>query len=140
MMTACRERTRRHRRCPQRSDSHSQAAAAAAPVGEKRYPTRVKQAPGEWWKGQKPVANMAKVGGDEPATYEEALASPDAELWGRAMNKEMASLISNGTWTLESVPEGVKPIPVKWVYKIRTRRRSTWRLRVPSRRDCGCAS
>ena len=47
------------------------------------------------------------------------MASPDAELWQRAMDEEMASLMANKTWTLEEAPPGIKPIPVKWVFKIK---------------------
>jgi hypothetical protein len=68
-------------------------------------------------------ANLAKekaTGHIEPQSYEEALASPDAELWQKAMDEEMASLLENQTWSTEPVPEGVKPVPVKWVYKIKT--------------------
>jgi hypothetical protein len=35
------------------------------------------------------------------------------------MDDEMASLAANGTWTVKEVPAGVKPIPVKWVYKVK---------------------
>jgi hypothetical protein len=56
---------------------------------------------------------------NEPATLEEALASDQAELWQQAADDEMASLLANGTWELETVPPGVKPIPVKWVFKIK---------------------
>lgn len=55
----------------------------------------------------------------EPATLEEALASPQADLWRQAMDDEYASLEANGTWTLETPPPGVKPIPTKWVFKIK---------------------
>lgn len=55
----------------------------------------------------------------EPATMEEALQSEDAEQWQQAMDEEIASLLSNNTWTLEEVPAGVKPIPVKWVLKVK---------------------
>ena len=40
-------------------------------------------------------------------------------MWEKAMDEEMTSLLSNGTWILKVIPEGVKPIPVKWVYKIK---------------------
>jgi hypothetical protein len=36
------------------------------------------------------------------------------------MDDEIASLHSNGTWTLEPLPPGAQLIPVKWVYKIKT--------------------
>jgi hypothetical protein len=35
------------------------------------------------------------------------------------MDDEMASLAANGTWTVKEVPAGVKPIPVKWAYKVK---------------------
>jgi hypothetical protein len=82
---------------------------------EKRYPTRERRAPGEWYQ-----ANMAADGKEtEPQTYEEALAGPDAELWRRAMDEEFASLLENGTWELEKLPDGFKALPMKWVYKIK---------------------
>jgi ribonuclease HI len=55
----------------------------------------------------------------EPATMEEALAGEQAGEWKQAMDEEMASLLANQTWTLEPPPADVKPIPVKWVYKIK---------------------
>jgi hypothetical protein len=47
------------------------------------------------------------------------LAGPDAELWRRAMDEEFASLLENGTWELEKLPDGFKALPMKWVYKIK---------------------
>ena len=35
------------------------------------------------------------------------------------MDEEMASLLANKTWTLEEAPPGIKPIPIKWVFKIK---------------------
>jgi hypothetical protein len=59
---------------------------------EKRYPTRERRAPGEWY-----WANMAADGKEtERQTYEEALAGPDAELWRRAMDE------GDGRWTRSS--------------------------------------
>eukprot|EP00877_Chromochloris_zofingiensis_P012347 jgi/Chrzof1/7366/Cz02g21060.t1 len=55
----------------------------------------------------------------EPATYDEALQSDCAEQWQQAMDSEYASLIANGTWTLEKPPTDIRPIPVKWVYKVK---------------------
>jgi hypothetical protein len=69
------------------------------------------------------VVNLATVpeavDSSEPNTVEEALSGDDAESWKLAMDEEMASLMSNGTWELKQLPTGVKPIPVKWVYKIK---------------------
>lgn len=63
------------------------------------------------------AAHMATI--NEPETLEEALASEQAEFWRQAADDEMASLLANGTWELEPVPPGVKPIPTKWVFKIK---------------------
>jgi len=95
------------------------AAPAAAPAAavdqpERRYPLRERRNPGEWYK-----AAIATDDLKEPTTYEEAVSGPDAALWEKAMDEEMTSLLANGTWTLEEVPEGVRPIPVKWVFKIK---------------------
>ena len=35
------------------------------------------------------------------------------------MVKEIASLKANRTWDLMDIPEGVKPIKGKWVYKLK---------------------
>eukprot|EP00983_Pelagomonas_calceolata_P033331 1043807-Pelagomonas_calceolata.AAC.1 len=35
------------------------------------------------------------------------------------MDEEMTSLHANGTWTLGKAPTGIRPVPVKWVYKIK---------------------
>jgi transposase InsO family protein len=74
--------------------------------------------------GKNPVthsatAMVAAIDLEEPKSYSAALNSKAADLWQHAMDEEMASLISNNTWTLEMPPPGVKPIPVKWVYKIK---------------------
>ena len=63
--------------------------------------------------------NMVVSEVHEPTTYEEALRSDDVDLWKQAMDEEIASLHANNTWSLEEVPPGVKPIPVKWVYKVK---------------------
>ena len=79
----------------------------------RRYPTRNRSAPGEWYK-----ANIAETS-EEPKTLREALNSPDADKWKQAMDDEVKSLHDNGTWVLEKTPDGVKPIPVMWVFKIK---------------------
>lgn len=55
----------------------------------------------------------------EPFTYAEAMASEYSAEWQTAMDEEIVSLLVNNTWTLEAPPAGTKPIPVKWVYKVK---------------------
>ncbi len=56
---------------------------------------------------------------DEPLTYEEAVASPQSNAWLTAMQEELAALSAHNTWELAQLPAGARPIPVKWVYKIK---------------------
>nr|GEY25946.1 putative reverse transcriptase, RNA-dependent DNA polymerase, Gag-polypeptide of LTR copia-type [Tanacetum cinerariifolium] len=39
------------------------------------------------------------------------------EKWWNAMQQEIKALKKNGTWTLEELPKGKRPIDSKWVYK-----------------------
>jgi hypothetical protein len=55
----------------------------------------------------------------EPETYEEACNSDYAAQWQQAMDEEYNSLIQNDTWDLVEPPAGVKPIPVKWIFKVK---------------------
>ena len=91
---------------------HEEPAASSGT----RYPSRERRAPREWWKEQATAMGATVF---EPSTFEEAMASDNAEQWRHAMDEEMASLRANQTWTLEEVPPGVDPIPVKWVYKLK---------------------
>lgn len=52
----------------------------------------------------------------EPSSYHEAISDPR---WKVAMDLELASLESNHTWDLATLPAGKKPIGCKWGYKIK---------------------
>jgi hypothetical protein len=54
---------------------------------------------------------------DTPKTIEEAYSSPDADLWKEAVQSEMDSIMSNGTWEVVDHPYGCKPVGCKWVFK-----------------------
>jgi transposase InsO family protein len=96
-----------------------------AEMSDGRYPKRQHRQPQPWWVSKKQRVNIAFAcmgAADmtaEPTSFAEAMQSVDAELWKGAMDEEMRSLHANGTWTLERVPEGVRPVPVKWVFKVK---------------------
>jgi hypothetical protein len=58
---------------------------------------------------------------DTPKTIEEAYSSPDADLWKEAVQSEMDSIMSNGTWEVVDRPYGCKPVGCKWVFKRKLR-------------------
>ena len=43
--------------------------------------------------------------------------SSNSEKWIEAMKEEMKSMKDNGIWDLVELPEGVKPIGCKWIFK-----------------------
>jgi hypothetical protein len=59
----------------------------------------------------------------EPKTFAEAVSGPEHDKWWEAMREEMSSLESLGTWTLVEMSDSelrrAKPLPTKWVYKIK---------------------
>lgn len=55
----------------------------------------------------------------EPANLQEALNSPHANAWKKAMDDEYESLISRGTWEETELPEGRKANGSRWVYKLK---------------------
>lgn len=108
--------------------ANGSSTASDGTTGNKRPRRAATQVPATVWRdegymitGRKRnlagTAHMAII--QEPSSLEEALASEQAELWQRAADDEMASLLANNTWTVEHVPPGVKPIPVKWVFKVK---------------------
>ena len=53
----------------------------------------------------------------DPLTFKNVMEDPDTEEWLKAMNLEMESMYSNSVWELVDLPDGVKPIGCKWIYK-----------------------
>ena len=82
---------------------------------QSRYPSRQRRTPTQLYKARAAKATQL----EEPQTFEEAMNAPDSAQWKLAMDEEMVSLHENSTWSLEQKPLGVKPIPVKWVFKIK---------------------
>ncbi|GAQ92153.1 hypothetical protein KFL_009340020 [Klebsormidium nitens] len=94
----------------------AEQTAEPEPVPEKR-----ERRPSKWYSSKEWVtANVAKETEPvEPQTLEEALGSPEAELWRKALEEEFTSLQENGTWELSEPPPDVKPIPCKWAFKLK---------------------
>jgi hypothetical protein len=54
---------------------------------------------------------------DKPTTIAETYSSLDAYLWKEAVQSEMDSIMSNGTWKVVNRPFRCKPVGCKWVLK-----------------------
>ena len=66
------------------------------------------------------VRDVLLIESDEPATYAEAMVSPDSEAWQEAMRSELKSMAENQVWDLVDPPPGIKAIGCKWVFKKKT--------------------
>lgn len=69
----------------------------------------------------------------EPRSYAEAKNSPHAELWEQARQAEIDKLVENGTWTTvrkDQVPAGKTIMPLKEIYKVKTRNGEFDKLKV----------
>ena len=93
-------------------------------VGVRRS-SRVSKMPSEWWKVARPggaIANLSVASQDshyEPASYKQALRSPQSEEWQAAITSEYESLVSRKTWKLVPRPAGRKLVDSKWVFKVK---------------------
>ncbi|WVZ83522.1 hypothetical protein U9M48_030663 [Paspalum notatum var. saurae] len=58
---------------------------------------------------------------DTPMSISEAYASSDADNWKEAVQSELDSILSNGTWELTERTYGCKPVGCKWVFKKKLR-------------------
>ena len=68
----------------------------------------------------KPTGTPAYLAtGEDPNSYEEAIDSVDHDEWQAAMQAEMDSIVSVGTFELVPQPRNRKPIGCKWVYRIK---------------------
>ena len=61
-------------------------------------------------------AELYLLAGDEPTTFAEA---EQERVWRDAMREEMRSVEQNSTWHLIDLPQGHRPIGLKWVYKVK---------------------
>jgi hypothetical protein len=85
---------------------------------EPRGSTRERATP-DWYD---PCLNVMIVDNndEDPATYEEAMMSPDSNKWQEAMKSEMGSMYDNKVWTLVDLPDSRKAVENKWIFKRKT--------------------
>jgi hypothetical protein len=55
----------------------------------------------------------------DPRTYKEAVNSKHAPRWREAMDLELANLAKYGVFELAPRPKDFRPVPSKWVYKLK---------------------
>lgn len=65
------------------------------------------------------TCNNVLVEDCEPKSYEEAMRSPEASEWKKAIQRELQTLKENNTWTVSDLPGNQKAISTKWVFKIK---------------------
>ena len=53
----------------------------------------------------------------DPETFSQAMSSKESNSWYNAMKEEMNSMASNRLWDLVELPDGIKAIGCKWVFK-----------------------
>ncbi|TYK05477.1 gag/pol protein [Cucumis melo var. makuwa] len=54
---------------------------------------------------------------EDPLSYKQVMNDVDKDQWVKAMDLEMESMYFNSVGGLVDLPEGVKPIGCKWIYK-----------------------
>jgi Reverse transcriptase (RNA-dependent DNA polymerase) len=54
---------------------------------------------------------------DDPVTLCQALESVNSHKWTKVMDEEIKSMYDNKVWDIVHLPEGVKPIGCKWIFK-----------------------
>ena len=54
---------------------------------------------------------------NDPKTFSQAMSSKESNSWYIAMKEEMNSMTSNRVWDLVELPNGVKVVGCKWVFK-----------------------
>jgi hypothetical protein len=82
-----------------------------------RFPNRQRGPPGNWWMT---AAVEAARDQQEPRSYREATTGKHRAKWQAAMEEELASLETRGTWRVVPKPHDVRLVGCKWVYKLKT--------------------
>ena len=62
---------------------------------------------------------LVKLAEDEPASYTEAIKSPDADEWKKACQAEYENLMSYNTWSLVKRPTHINIVGNRWVFQVK---------------------
>jgi len=65
------------------------------------------------------LTSIASKAPKTPNSYKDALTSPNATHWQKAMQEEFKALMHNGTYILVPLLQGRKPIGAQWLYKVK---------------------
>jgi hypothetical protein len=80
----------------------------------RRRSKRTRQKPSEFWH----VNYVAETTQTTPRNYRQAMASPDAESWQAAIQREINQMEELGVWTIVPASQvSSKPIPTKWSFR-----------------------
>jgi hypothetical protein len=63
------------------------------------------------------IINLSSAPLPDPTSLSEALNSSEGDNWLEATVSEVCSLLSKGTFEVVDIPDGKKPVAVKWVFK-----------------------
>lgn len=104
---------------PENQDtSNEQPQNNAEPVIQPRRSSRPKK-PTNFDAYETFLAEIELDGGKfiDPTSYKEAMNSDQSSEWNKAMIDELESMKKNDVWDLVDLPNGVKPVGCKWVFK-----------------------
>ena len=63
------------------------------------------------------AAIIDSIVNSEPKQYKDAIQSPEAQQWKKAMKEEMDSMERLGVWKIVPRPKGITTLKGRWVYK-----------------------
>ncbi|KAL6054460.1 Cysteine-rich receptor-like protein kinase 25-like protein [Balamuthia mandrillaris] len=106
-----------------RTFNKSTTTATTTPTAqtERRYPLRSRTPSRKALEAAQALACITPQNRFTPRNYSEAISCPEASLWNDAMDSEVDSLTSNGTWILVPPPENedINIVDCMWIYKIK---------------------
>ena len=82
-----------------------------------RLSGRVSKQPIRYTRADEANVVVTDTSDDDPLSYKHDMDDPDKDKWLTAMEQEMEFMYSNSVWELIDLPESVRPIGCKWIYK-----------------------